>query len=246
MLTERQKNILYYVIDNYIDYGIPVGSKFIRNNTAIKVSSASIRKDLFELTKRRFLAQPHTSAGRIPTDKGYKFFVDQILDKGLYNSGGSDSFIGRDKFRIFSKIKVQKTETEDVLQKITKEISFTLDSFVANFIPSFNKFYKFGFGSLMNNLYSELNNSGGEVNRAGELLNYFDDYLLNFKNKSLINILIGKDITFKNVDCLSMITVNYKAKDVDGMFALIGPKRMNYNKNINTLMEAAKELNQLK
>ncbi len=238
MLTQRQKNILYHVVGSYINYGAPIGSKFIRNNTDINVSPASIRNDMHMLTKKGFLKQPHASAGRVPTDKGYRFFVDKILDDDLQ----APSYFGG--FKIFKNI--DQGNTEDILQKITKDVSQELDSFVSNFVPVFNRFYKFGFGSLINNLYSELDDAGKEVDRASELLNNFDDYFMNFKKDPHLNVLIGKDLTFKNVNCLSMITINYNMKGVSGAFALIGPKRMDYNKNINILTEAARQLNQLK
>ena len=73
MLDERSKSILLAIIDKYIESAEPVGSKTIAKFHTKHLSSATIRNAMAELENNGFLSQPHTSAGRIPTDKGYRF-----------------------------------------------------------------------------------------------------------------------------------------------------------------------------
>ena len=80
-LTDRQKNILEIVIREYIENALPVSSKYIEEEYELGVSPATIRAELFDLIEEGYLYQPHTSAGRIPTDKGYRFFVDLLASK---------------------------------------------------------------------------------------------------------------------------------------------------------------------
>lgn len=82
MLDERKLAILMAVVQEYISTAQPVGSTHIAQLTGIKVSSATIRNDMAALEQEGYLAQPHTSAGRVPTDKGYRLFVDQITPQG--------------------------------------------------------------------------------------------------------------------------------------------------------------------
>ena len=84
MLTERQKNILSVVVKEYTDLAMPVGSKHISRKYKFDLSPATIRNEMNELEDTGYLFQPHTSAGRIPTDKGYRYFVEKIMpDKEL-------------------------------------------------------------------------------------------------------------------------------------------------------------------
>ena len=80
-LSERKKMILRAIIDAHIDRGEPVGSKFLIQNNNIAYSSATVRNEMAELEELGFLEQPHTSAGRVPSELGYRFYVDSLMDR---------------------------------------------------------------------------------------------------------------------------------------------------------------------
>lgn len=82
MLDDRKTAILRAVVQEYIGTGQPVGSTHIANAPEINVSPATVRNEMAVLEQEGFLAQPHTSAGRIPTDKGYRFYVDHLTQPG--------------------------------------------------------------------------------------------------------------------------------------------------------------------
>jgi heat-inducible transcriptional repressor len=82
MLDERKATILRAVVTEYIETAQPVGSGHVAKSTDVNVSSATVRNDMAALEAEGYLAQPHTSAGRIPTEKGYRFFVDQLGGPG--------------------------------------------------------------------------------------------------------------------------------------------------------------------
>src|SRR5512135_2984785 len=79
-LTERQERILALVVQEYVENAIPVGSETLRVR-GLGVSSATIRNELATLEELGFLRHPHTSAGRIPTEKGYRYFVESLMDE---------------------------------------------------------------------------------------------------------------------------------------------------------------------
>jgi len=89
MLDDRKTAILRAVVQEYIATAQPVGSSHIANTANIQVSSATVRNDMAFLEQEGFLAQPHTSAGRIPTDKGYRFFVDHLTPSGKLESAAT-------------------------------------------------------------------------------------------------------------------------------------------------------------
>src|SRR5664279_3431513 len=82
MLDERKASILRAVVARYIETAQPVGSTQVVESTDVGVSSATVRNEMTLLEREGYLAQPHTSAGRIPTEKGYRFFVDQLGGPG--------------------------------------------------------------------------------------------------------------------------------------------------------------------
>jgi len=80
-LDERKKIILKAVIRNYLETGEPVGSRTISKYTDLNLSSATIRNEMADLEEMGYILQPHTSAGRIPSDKGYRFYVDTMMEE---------------------------------------------------------------------------------------------------------------------------------------------------------------------
>lgn len=79
-LSERKKQILKAIIDAHIQGGEPVGSKYLVENKQIACSSATIRNEMAELEALGYLEQPHASAGRVPSERGYRFYVDSLID----------------------------------------------------------------------------------------------------------------------------------------------------------------------
>ena len=80
-LTERKKQILKIVVDSYIETAEPMGSKAIVERMPGKISSATVRNELADLTDMGYLEQPHTSAGRIPSPKGYRLYVNELMER---------------------------------------------------------------------------------------------------------------------------------------------------------------------
>jgi heat-inducible transcriptional repressor len=79
-LTERRAAILQLIVDDYIDNAIPVGSETIVRKHGLKVSPATIRNEMVKLEEEGYLTQPHTSAGRVPSDQGYRYYVETLME----------------------------------------------------------------------------------------------------------------------------------------------------------------------
>ena len=80
-LSERKLKILHAIIKNYLETGEPVGSRTISKYTDLNLSSATIRNEMADLEELGYIMQPHTSAGRIPSDKGYRLYVDMLMNE---------------------------------------------------------------------------------------------------------------------------------------------------------------------
>ncbi len=107
-LSERKKLILKAIIDAHIENGEPVGSKFLTQNQQISCSSATIRNEMAELESMGYLEQPHTSAGRIPSELGYRFYVNRLIDR--YNLTQSEIY------ELEQTLKQKQSELDSIMQ----------------------------------------------------------------------------------------------------------------------------------
>ena len=110
-LDERKKKILQAVIRNYLETGEPVGSRTISKYTDLNLSSATIRNEMADLEELGYIVQPHTSAGRIPTDKGYRLYVDTMMTE---------------KDREVEEMKEMLLEKEDKMEALLKQVARVL------------------------------------------------------------------------------------------------------------------------
>lgn len=110
-LSERKLKILKAVIQNYLETGEPVGSRTISKYTDLNLSSATIRNEMADLEELGYIFQPHTSAGRIPSDKGYRLYVDMLM---------------QDKEQEVTEIKEQMLEKADKMDQLLKQAAKVL------------------------------------------------------------------------------------------------------------------------
>ena len=122
MLEERKAAILSAVVEEYIETETPVGSSHIANVPGVDVSSATVRNELVQLEEQGYLVQPHTSAGRIPTDKAYRFFVDQLETPDSL-SPVEGSKISEFFARSYSEIEEMLRDTSTLLANLTGSAS---------------------------------------------------------------------------------------------------------------------------
>lgn len=95
MLDERKRRVLQALTDDYIETAEPVGSRNLARKHQLGVSPATVRNEMADLEEAGYLHQPHTSAGRIPSDKGYRYYVDELMDKWEPGQGERSALYGR-------------------------------------------------------------------------------------------------------------------------------------------------------
>jgi len=119
MLDERKTAILRAVVQEYVTTGQPVGSSHVARIASVNVSSATVRNEMAILEQEGYLAQPHTSAGRIPTDKGYRLFVDAIAPDGMLDPGDA-SRVGEFFNAAHGRLDELLRQTTNLLANITR------------------------------------------------------------------------------------------------------------------------------
>ncbi len=125
MLDERKTAILHAVVEEYIDTAAPVGSGAVARSANMSVSSATVRNEMAQLEAEGYLQQPHTSAGRVPTDKGYRAFVDG-LDLRQVSLPQPERVVGFFS-RMRGEIEELMTDTARLLSGITEHTALVLD-----------------------------------------------------------------------------------------------------------------------
>lgn len=125
MLTKRQSDILQAIVRHYTATGQPVGSKLLADSLPEKVSSATIRNEMVALEEMGLIAKEHSSSGRVPSTVGYRYYVDNLLDKQAVDA--SDVAIIQNSFgQDFNKIDEIVARSADILSDLTTFTTFTL------------------------------------------------------------------------------------------------------------------------
>ena len=132
VLDERKVKILDAIIRNYLETGEPVGSRTISKYTDLNLSSATIRNEMADLEELGYIVQPHTSAGRIPSDKGYRFYVDHLMKEKEREVTEMKEFV------------IEKTQKmEQVLKQVAKMLATNTNYATMITAPSFSNKVKF-------------------------------------------------------------------------------------------------------
>lgn len=120
MLSDRRQRILSALIEEYVHHALPVGSRTIAEQYQLGVSSATIRNELSVLEEGGYITQPHTSAGRIPTDAGYRQFVDGLFSSGLL----SDEIVHHD---LIARLRASADALDDLMERTSEELTNLTD-----------------------------------------------------------------------------------------------------------------------
>ena len=228
LITDRQKDILDKIIQEYIDSAEPVPSQSLEKKYDFGLSPATIRGEMHKLTEEGFLYQPHTSAGRVPTDKGYRFFVDNLLNK---------------EFNIFSAENWFAKELDDnlkIIQKLTDNLAYHSGALTFSYDRNDDILWKEGWEEILKE---------PEFEERDYLIN-FTEFSENFENNikeleidSGIKIYIGKENPFSKTKEFTIISAECTLPDHHGIvLSLLGPKRMAYDKNIGLMNSLIKLL----
>lgn len=130
-LTERERTILAVLIDHYVRTAEPVGSRVIATKYGLGVSPATVRNTLSDLEERGLIEQPHTSAGRIPTESGYRLYVDKLLK--------SERLSPQEKEKIKRALSIDYGAIEDILEQTSRVLARLTSQLGVTITPKFDQ-----------------------------------------------------------------------------------------------------------
>lgn len=230
MLNEKTSKILEATVKEFIKKGKAVSSKQLAKNYKFGVKDASIRADLNYLTENGYLTQLHTSGGRVPTDKGYRFWINDIIQELMGQF--SDQTINKHISQLVNSL--LNHEWPNFISDFSRELKLL----GAGYQDGASDVYKSGLDELFMNLELEAKKDFCEIvedfERLDEKLRRLPD-LLEDKNEPYI--FIGKRSPITQSEYLSAIIDSYNIDGNRFYIAAIGPKRMNYQKNLKVFKE---------
>ncbi len=231
-MTERQEKILSAIIEQYAEVAVPVGSSLLAK--AFNVSSATIRSEMAELEREGYIMQPHTSSGRVPTDRGYRVYVNHLTDT-------PSSGVERRAERALT-ARVQNAGEPD---RVIRNAVDTLVDLTHNL----------GIATIGSQVYmSGLSNlfgqpefiNGLQVQQVAQLLDNLEPWLREAAPNEPLNVYIGQENPIGRAAGCTLVISRFRSPFSDRSYiGTLGPTRQSYKDVISLVSRAGKELEEV-
>ena len=225
---QRKERLLGIVVNEYIQTISPVSSGHIAQKYGLDVSPATIRNILAELEEEGFLTHPHTSAGRMPTQDGYRYYVDHLMYE--------IALLEEQKSRIKQEYEHERRNLEAVLEKTSEMISeLTHYTSIVSIEGQNRRIFCSGTRYVVE--YPDYQ----DLKQIRDILTLLEEKetileLINRELRQKIQVFIGHEIACRNIEDCSIAVSAYHLRDgQSGQIAVLGPKRMDYQKVISAL-----------
>lgn len=230
MITPRQEQILRAIVEQYAEVASPVGSSLLAK--VFDVSSATVRAEMAELERLGFITQPHTSAGRIPTDKGYRFYVNSLgegSDASAIEKRGERALIQR--VQAGGAPERQIRNAVDTLVELTQNLGLATIG---------NQLYMSGLSNLFGQ--PEFMN-GAQVQQVAGLLDNLEPWLREAALNQPLSVYIGAENPIGRAAGCSLIISKFRSPYSDRSYiGVLGPTRQSYRESMLLVRRAGEEL----
>lgn len=226
-LTARQTQILKILVDEYIDSASPVGSENLEKKYELGVSPATIRNEMALLTKSGYLKQPHTSAGRVPTPKAMKFYIDQLMEEKKMSL--------TEEVKAKEEVWDARTDINALLRSAAQALAVRTGSLAVAVSDEGRAWHAgyaniFAFPELMDqdvctNLFELIE----ETNRLEKL--FFET----LGENTSVEVIFGEDLGWPGFSNISVVGTVFPVRDRKAALGIIGPTRSSYAKVIPVL-----------
>ena len=235
-MTERQQKILEAIVEQYAEVAAPVGSVTLAK--AFGVSSATIRSDMAQLEQLGYITQPHTSAGRIPTDRGYRLYVNELQKlreggqlKTVADTRGSQVLDRRVKHAGEPKQAIKSAV--DSLVQITHNLGLATIG---------GTLYMSG----LSQLFGQPEFTHGDVRRVAQLLDNLEPWLREAAPNKALSVYIGQENPIgKNSECTLVISRFRSPYSDKSYIGVLGPTRQSYKETMALVSHAGQTLEEV-
>jgi len=249
-MTTRQEKILNAVIREYVKSGQPIASSSLIGKSKFDLSPATMRLEFNALEKEGMLFQPYVSAGSIPTDKAYRLFVNKLLDKGE-----EPQIVSAPARRLGQELESYEHEDDftKYMQESARRLAHMTSSLALAYLTEDDLILREGWEEVIKmHEFEQANSIRNLISTISKLEAQMDEFEASIEEISPtqndIMVFIGKEINHSGAADFSLIISRCQSQDCSkkGLIALIGPKRMEYGKNIELLRTAKKAIEKKK
>lgn len=222
MLTDRQTSILTTIIQEYIRQAKPISSGMLVDHDEFDVSPATLRNEMMELEEAGYLEQPHTSSGRIPTERSWKWYVQHYLPKDPPSSAKNTHHLGQ-------VIRGHKHSQNELMRQLAKTMAELSQGTV---IVAFSKRDTFYTG--LSNLFQQPEFEEVDLMQAlSRVVDHLDEVMDEIFDHvtSQVQVLVGKDNPF-SPDCGSIVARYSMPRQHSGVISILGPLRQDYQEHV--------------
>jgi transcriptional regulator of heat shock response len=222
-MNERQSQLLVAIIDQFIQTAVPVGSKRLLESGTFSLSSATIRNEMFHLEDEGFLEQPHVSAGRIPTAKGYQAYVHTLMNPSRKEASVRKRFDVLKEEYLRRKDQERAYEAVALLSRMVPNVAFAS-------VPHKDRIYYMGLANILRQpeFLTDPRMASGVVEVLEEHLHALLDSL---EVDEQIRYYIGDEHALPQVQSCGIIVTSYELRGERGAIGILGPMRMDYAYN---------------
>lgn len=236
-MTERQVKILNAIVEQYAEVAAPVGSLLLAKTFG--VSSATIRSEMVRLEEMGYIEQPYTSAGRIPTDKGYRFFVNRVTEESEQNLL-TENVVNRNARAMDTRIRSAGQSSKAIRSAVDSLVEITHNLAIATIG---DQLYMSG----ISNLFSQPEfSSGNAVKEVASLLDNIEPWLYEAAPNEPLNVYIGSENPIGKASGCSLIVSRFRSPYSDRSYiGVVGPTRQNYSQAMNLVRYAGQALEEI-
>jgi len=228
-MTKRQEQILSAIIEQYAEVASPVGSSLMAK--VFKVSSATIRSEMADLERGNFIMQPHTSAGRIPTDKGYRYYVNNLANEKL------PTIENRGERALSARVSGGGLPERTIRNAVETLVELTDNLGLATIGP---QLYMSGLSNLFGQ--PEFIN-GDQVQQVARLLDSLEPWLYEASPNQPLNVYIGQENPIGRSAGCSLIISRFRSPYSDQSYiGVLGPTRQSYRDVMQLVRHAGEAL----
>ena len=236
MLSDRRQRVLSALIEEYVARAMPVGSRTLTERYGLGVSPATIRNDLSMLEGEGYISQPHTSAGRVPTDFGYRAFVDNLVESGAIAEDAASQ-------QTVEQLRQSARELDDLLERTSATLSQLTECLTIVAPQALAHPHRAGLSALMRQPEFAYTQSLIPIMQVLEdetvLLQVLD---ATAQSSETPRVCIGSENEAEQLSGVSVVASRFGHGEGEGIVAVIGPTRMDYSKVLQAVRMASRAL----
>jgi len=219
-ITARQTLILKSTINEYVETAEPVGSDALEKKYNLGVSPATIRNEMVKLTKLNYLRQPHTSAGRIPTPKAMKFYIEQLMEEKQMSL--------TDEVKAKEEVWDARNDIEHLLAEATHALADRTKA-LAIAATKDGRVWHSGYANVfLDPEFMDLKVCASVFKLIEELNKIHQLFFEKIQGTSSIEILFGEELGWAGLSPVGVVSTRFKAGKTEGALGIIGPARLSY------------------